>query len=158
MKNLLLSPPRFLYEKIVINHKDAISFTILLFFLISFIIARLYIYLSIIGHVPPSLTENIRGVHVHHFAWGILLNSIIGYTALVIPRHLYERWKIKLAALFGIGLGLTFDEFGMWIHLTDEYIIRQGYDAIIVIGILFLNVIYFGNLWKRLIKRFLYRK
>lgn len=120
-------------------------------FLVTFIIARTWVYLSILGVVPESFTENVRGVHIHHFTWGILLNSIIGYLILVLPRHLFQAWKLKLSALFGVGLALTFDEFGMWLRLKDVYFIRHSYDAVIIIAVLFINIIYFGTLWKELL-------
>lgn len=37
------------------------------------------------------------------------------------------------AAVYGIGLALTFDEFGMWLHLNDFYWQRASFDAITVI-------------------------
>ena len=150
MTNFFSKPPHFLYEKFVKRQKEGVSFVIFLFFLIGFIISRAWVYLSIIGLVPASLTENVRGVHIHHFAWGILINSIVGYLVFVIPRADFHKWKLKLAALFGIGLALTFDEFGMWLRLQDDYLVRHGYDAIILISILFINIIYFGGLWQRL--------
>ncbi|MFH0864070.1 MAG: hypothetical protein V1858_03215 [Candidatus Gottesmanbacteria bacterium] len=150
LKRFFLKPPYTFYEKFIKRQKEGLSFIILFFFLITFILARTWVYLSIIGLIPESLTENIRGVHIHHFAWGILLNSIIGYLVLVLPRHYFEVWKTKLSALFGIGLALTFDEFGMWLRLQDNYVFRHGYDVIIIITLLFLNIIYFSNLWKRI--------
>ncbi|MBI4999811.1 hypothetical protein HZB97_03520 [Candidatus Gottesmanbacteria bacterium] len=153
MKTLFSRPPHFIYEKFVKRQKEGVSFIIFLFFLITFIFSRTWVYLSIRGLVPPSLTRNIRGVHIHHFAWGILLDSLVGYLSLVLPKHYLESWKLKLASFFGIGLALTFDEFGMWLMLEDEYWVRQSYDAIIIIIVILFNIIYFGNLWKKLIFR-----
>jgi hypothetical protein len=103
--------------------------------------------------IPDSLVQDIHGVHIHHFAWGILLNSFVGYLSIVIPREYFSKLKMKLAAIFGIGLGLTFDEFGMWARLRDDYLLRQGYDAIVLVSVILINVIYFGNLWKKLISK-----
>lgn len=150
MKNLLLHPPRLLYEKFIAKQRKGITFTILFFFLITFVLSRFYVYLAVRGIVPESLTQNIRGVHVHHFAWGILINTIIGYVSLILPRDTFEEWKIKLAAIFGIGTGLTMDEFGMWLYLQDEYWVRQSYDAVIIVVVLLINIVYLGNVWKRL--------
>ena len=44
-----------------------------------------------------------------------------------------------LAALFGIGAGLTLDEFALWIHLEDVYWAEQGrasLDAVVVAALL----------------------
>ena len=35
-----------------------------------------------------------------------------------------------LALLFGIGVGLAFDEFALWLHLDDVYWSRQGRKSI----------------------------
>ncbi|MBI5221852.1 MAG: hypothetical protein HY979_03535, partial [Candidatus Magasanikbacteria bacterium] len=53
-----------------------------------------------------------------------------------------EMFKIA-CAVYGIGLGLTFDEFGMWVRLADTYWVRQSYDAIIVIFLVLLNIAYY---------------
>lgn len=150
MRKLFLKPPIFFYEKIIKERKEGVSFIIFSFFLLSFVISRTYVYLSVKGFVPETWTVNVRGVHIHHFAYGFLLTGILGYLALTLPRKYFEAWKIKLAALFGIGLGLTFDEFGMWLKLEDEYWLRQSYDAIIIISIIFINIVYFGNFWRKL--------
>ncbi len=36
--------------------------------------------------------------------------------------------------IYGVGLGLTFDEFGMWLHLGGPYWQRASYDAVITIA------------------------
>lgn len=150
MKKILLHPPRLFYEKFIAQQRKGITFTILFFFLLTFILSRTYVYLALKGVVPESLTQNVRGVHVHHFAWGILINTIVGYISLLLPRNQFEEWKIKLSAMFGVGLGLTFDEFGMWLYLQDEYWVRQSYDAVIIITTFFINIVYLGKTWHRL--------
>jgi len=48
---------------------------------------------------------NVKGVHVHHLTYGIILLSISGFLALVDTnrKHLY-----KIALLYGFGLALAF--------------------------------------------------
>jgi hypothetical protein len=150
LKRTVLRPPLFIYEKFIKRQKEGIPFIIFSFFLATFIDSRIYVYLAIKGLVPESFSKNVRGVHVHHFAYGIFLNTIVGFLALTLPNHHLERWKICLAVLFGIGLGWTFDEFGMWLRLQDEYWIRLSYDAVIIIVLIFINIIYLGSFWKRL--------
>jgi hypothetical protein len=36
--------------------------------------------------------------------------------------------------VYGVGLALTFDEFGMWIHLGGPYWQRASYDAVVVVA------------------------
>ncbi len=55
----------------------------------------------------------------------------------------------KLAIMYGFGLGLTFDEFSLWLRLDDDYYARVSYEAIIVIIVILLNIVYFGDIWKK---------
>lgn len=138
-----------IYNTLIRKHKDAVSFIALFFFLLSFIISRTYIYLNTAGLIPDSLflNRNIRGVHIHHFALGIIILTIAGYLALNFSG---QRVKHYIAALYGIGLGLSYDEFGMWLRLKDDYWIRQSYDALAVIFVILVNIVYFGNLWQKI--------
>lgn len=151
MTKKILKPPLFIYEKFIKRQKEGIPFIIFSFFLLTFVASRIYVYLAIKGFVPESFSRNVRGVHIHHFAYGIFLNTIVGFLTLTLPNHHLEKRKVLLAALFGIGLGWTFDEFGMWLMLQDEYRIRLSYDAIIIIALIFVNIIYLGAFWKRLV-------
>lgn len=126
---------------------------VLFYFFLTFLASRIYVNLAIKGIVPESLTQDVRGVHVHHFAYGILINTIVGFLALTLPLQSLEKWKIKLAAIYGIGTGWTFDEFGMWLRLEDQYWVRTSYDAIIIIGIILINITYLGSFWVKLFGR-----
>ncbi len=142
-----------IYNSLVRKHRDAVSFIILFFFFITFIFSRTFIYLDTAGIISPKLAylsnwnQNIRGVHVHHFAFGIIILSISGYLSLLFhgkkPQHL-------IAALYGIGLALSYDEFGMWLNLEDNYWIRQSYDAVAIILVILINVVYFSSLWQKI--------
>lgn len=150
--------PIEIYLKLIQRHKKGVPFVILSFFLITFSLSRLWVYLAIRNIIPESLTENINGVHIHHFAYGFFLTAIIGYLALTLPADYLQKWKIKLAVLYGIGLGWTFDEFGMWMKLRDDYWLRASYDAIIIISIVFINIVYLADFWQKLIKKIFFRK
>lgn len=150
MTKLIFKPPIYLYEKFIKRQREGIPFIIFFFLLLTFAFSRLWVYLAIRGIVPESFSYNIRGVHIHHFAYGIAVTSIVCYLTLTLPRNYFEKLKLRLAAAFGIGLGWTFDEFAMWLRLEDEYWIRQSYDAIVILSVIFINLIYLGNFWKRL--------
>ena len=63
---------------------------------------------------------------------GIFLLSGVGaYLLLAQPAPRLLRW---CAILYGIGLALTFDEFGMWVHLGGSYWQRASFDAVVVIA------------------------
>jgi hypothetical protein len=63
--------------------------------------------------------------------WNLLLSGVGGYLLLGRPQGTGLRWA---TALYGIGLALTFDEFGMWLHLGGSYWQRASFDAVVVIG------------------------
>lgn len=111
-------------------------------FLGTFLIARLIVYAIMAEILPDSLFLHVKGVHIHHFSYGVALLVIVGWY-LILRRPKPESRSFFLATWFyGVGLGLTFDEFGMWIMLDDNYWIRQSYDAIVVITLLLLNFAY----------------
>jgi len=81
----------------------------------------------------PGNVETKSGTHVHHLVWGILLLLSMGY--LGISTDLGSPWLELVAVAFGIGMGLTMDEFALWLNLQDVYWQakgRQSIDAVIV--------------------------
>jgi len=111
-------------------------------FLITFVVARLFVYL-VLGHLLPNFFLEIRGVHIHHFTYGVVILVIVGLY-LLLRRPAHETDSFRWSALFyGIGLGLTFDEFGMWIMLQDNYWMRQSYDAVIIVALILLNIAFY---------------
>jgi hypothetical protein len=76
---------------------------------------------------------SVGGTHIHHLVWGILLLLICGYIAVAIAPD--SPWREVVAVFFGIGTGLTLDEFALWLNLKDVYWEKQGrasIDAVIV--------------------------
>lgn len=123
-----------------------IPFIIFSSFLGLYLFSRIFIYLF------PVVFISVRGVHIHHFAWGIIILTAAGlYNFIFEPKG--KALEI-VAASFGVGLALAYDEFGMWLRLKDYGVARYGYDAVIILTLLFLNVIYFSNFWNRMGKRF----
>jgi hypothetical protein len=81
----------------------------------------------------PGNVETKGGTHVHHLVWGILLLLSMGYIG--ISTDLESPWFELVAIAFGIGMGLTLDEFALWLNLQDVYWSdkgRQSIDAVIV--------------------------
>jgi hypothetical protein len=65
--------------------------------------------------------------------WGILLLMTMGYLGLATDMG--SPWLEFTGIAFGIGLGLTLDEFALWLNLQDVYWSdkgRQSIDAVIV--------------------------
>lgn len=130
------------------KHNHRMPFIILIYFSATFIITRALVYGWTYGLIP-ELSLVIRGIEIHHFNFGIFILAIIGYLLLINKN---EKNRIKMAKLYGIALALVFDEFGMWLHLENNYWIRHSYDAAIIIAIFFLNVIYLNHIWRRIIE------
>jgi hypothetical protein len=81
----------------------------------------------------PGNVQTKSGTHVHHLVWGILLLLSMGYVG--IATDLGSPWLELVAIAFGIGMGLTMDEFALWLNLQDVYWQekgRQSIDAVIV--------------------------
>jgi len=75
----------------------------------------------------------VGGTHIHHLVWGILLLLICGYVAISVDPD--SPWREIIAVLFGVGTGLTLDEFALWLNLKDVYWEKQGrasIDAVVI--------------------------
>ena len=104
---------------------------ILTAFLFTFMAARITVFL-IISRRIPDIYLHLGGAHIHHFNYGIVLLSGVG--AYLLLGHRGEEGLQWATVLYGIGLGLTFDEFGMWLHLGGSYWQRASFDAVVVIA------------------------
>ncbi|HWF18011.1 MAG TPA: hypothetical protein VG754_02025 [Verrucomicrobiae bacterium] len=102
-------------------------------FLITFILSRISVFL-IMADAMPNFYFFMNGTHVHHLNYGIFLMSVVcGYS--VFRRPMGRASEIT-ALLYGVSLGLTFDEFGMWLHLGGSYWQRASVDMVIVVAAL----------------------
>lgn len=136
-----------LTRKIIANDGGVylyILFPIAVAFLITFGGARLLSHLR-----PDFFIKIIPGLHIHHFAYGIHVLALSGYLALVNdrPRNTY-----LISLLYGFGLGLAFDEFAIWLRLSDDSTARWSYDGVVVLIAFFLLLISAesgSKMWKR---------
>ena len=112
-------------------------------FLVSFVIARILVFL-IMSRRMPNLFLYMQGTHVHHLNYGIfLLSAVAGYS---IFRRPCGRAADITALLYGLALALTFDEFGMWLHLGGSYWQRASVDAVIVVAALIAFIAFASSL------------
>jgi hypothetical protein len=108
-------------------------------FILTFITARTVVLL-IMSHRMPNLYFFLRGTHVHHLNYGIFLLAGIGAYLLLGARSFHA---LQIAALvYGAAMALTFDEFGMWLHLGGSYWQRASVDAIIVVAAVLAFIAY----------------
>ena len=116
---LILRPIKYAYRELIHNRRQQIPFWVLAGFLPTFLLARLFVAKF------PYLFLHVRGTHVHHFIYGFFVLAIVGFISLAT-----DQGRRIQAFFYGIGLALAFDEFGMWIRLTDHYNIDASEDAI----------------------------
>ena len=101
------------------NFSKKKSIVILISFILTFIIARIIVFLIDHQVDPDLLGYNIvNGRHIHHFTYGIVILVVTGFISLFIGNRGTRAW---LFALYGIGLGLLIDEFGIWLNLDPNY-------------------------------------
>ena len=99
-------------------------------FIVTFALARSMVLLMSLGRLRDFYMR-FGQTHVHHLNYGIFILSGVGaYLIFVRPGPL---GLARAAVLYGVGLALTFDEFGMWLHLDDIYWQRASFDAMVLI-------------------------
>jgi hypothetical protein len=74
------------------------------------------------GNVTPG------GMHIHHLVFGIVLLMLSGFLAFVLQPS--SPGLEILAGLFGVGAGLTLDEFALWLYLDDVYWSEEGRSSV----------------------------
>lgn len=74
----------------------------------------------------------ILGYHIHHFFFGFVILVIVGWAALLRP-NVSRRW---LAFLYGLGIGVFVDEFGLLLTWGDYYARQSWFVAITFLSIL----------------------
>ena len=108
-------------------------------FLLTVGMARLFSYLW-----PRQFHVRFpSGLHLHHYVFGIFILTIAGFLALVFKG---PRATFGIALLYGLGVGLTYDEFGFWVNPPFVRGARWNSDGLLIVGGAFLVVILVGTL------------
>lgn len=77
---------------------------------VTFVVMRAYL------HTSPNTDLSIAGYNVHHLFTGLILLTLGGIPAVLLP--VGDRWALPATALFGIGLALALDEW-LYLIVTD---------------------------------------
>ena len=99
-------------------------------FLLAFGVLRIVtaiIHFDVFPHGPFRNLVTASGLHVHHLFWGVLLLMVTGFVALATRA---EKWHLRIAVVFGVALGLTLDEFALWLRLADVYWSPEGVESV----------------------------
>jgi hypothetical protein len=110
-------------------------------FFVTFAVARAIAYAAY-RSVGPFQYVYIRGTHIHHLVWGILLLLAVGFCWLIEvgtgarSSSLFASRLMSL--LYGVAAALTLDEFALWLNVQEGvYWTRRdlaSLDAVILFG------------------------
>lgn len=125
------------YQEGIVDAGKEPAFFFLLAFLVSFGFIRTSAHMirAQVSWWPGNV--EVGGTHIHHMVWGILTLMISGWIGIAVDPGSPGREIVAVA--FGIGTGLTLDEFALWLELKDVYWSQEGrksIDAVIVAAIL----------------------
>src|SRR5687768_9617324 len=126
-----------LYREGIVDTGRETEFLFFVAFLLSFGFIRTSTHMIRAGVSWWPGNVSVGGTHIHHLVWGILLLLISGWISIAIDPGSPGRELVAVA--FGIGTGLTLDEFALWLELRDVYWSEEGrksIDAVIVAAIL----------------------
>lgn len=118
------------WENQLVEHERQHVFLVLVGFIGSFAFIRMSTRLMRSPKVPwwPGSVVSDSGVHIHHLVFGIVAMMIAGTLAFAAAGH---SPTMEICALvFGIGMGLTIDEFALWVYLEDVYWAEEGRSSI----------------------------
>jgi hypothetical protein len=112
------------------NQDEQGLFLVLVGFILSFAFIRMSTRLQRSAKVswwPGSIVSD-SGVHLHHLVFGIVTMMVAGAAGFLAFGH--TPWTEICALLFGVGAGLTIDEFALWVYLDDVYWAQEGRKSI----------------------------
>jgi hypothetical protein len=114
----------------LVEHEEQGLFLVLVGFILSFAFIRMSTRLMRSPKVPwwPGSVVSESGVHLHHLVFGIVTMMIAAAAGFAAFGH--SPWTEICALAFGIGAGLTIDEFALWVYLDDVYWAEEGRSSI----------------------------
>jgi hypothetical protein len=126
------------------DHNEQAIFLVLVGFVGSFAFIRMSTRIIRSESVSwwPGNIESETGVHLHHLVFGIVTMMVAGTLGFLSDGG--SPFTEICALLFGVGVGLTIDEFALWVHLEDVYWEREGrssIDATVIAGSLMLLMV-----------------
>ncbi len=126
------------------DHHEQAVFLVLVGFVGSFAFIRMSTRIIRSESVSwwPGNIESDSGVHVHHLVFGIITMMAAGTLGFVSDGR--TPYTELCALLFGVGVGLTIDEFALWVHLEDVYWAREGrssIDATVIVASMMLLIV-----------------
>jgi hypothetical protein len=117
------------WDKLV-EHDEQGLFLVLAGFVLSFAFIRMSTRLMRSPRVTwwPGSVVSDSGVHLHHLVFGIVTMMVGGTLGFAALGH--SPYAEICAFVFGVGAGLTIDEFALWVYLDDVYWAEEGRSSI----------------------------
>jgi hypothetical protein len=114
----------------LVEHDEQGIFLVLVGFVFSFAFIRMSTRLMRSPRVTwwPGSVVSDSGVHLHHLVFGIVTMMIAGTLGFAALGH--SPYVEIFAFAFGVGAGLTIDEFALWVYLDDVYWAEEGRSSI----------------------------
>jgi hypothetical protein len=114
----------------ILAHERQGVFLVLVGFILSFAFIRMSTRLMRSPKVPwwPGSVSTGGGVHLHHLVFGIVAMMIAGTLGFAV--HGDSPYAEICGFVFGVGAGLTIDEFALWVYLDDVYWAEEGRSSI----------------------------
>jgi CRP-like cAMP-binding protein len=151
--------PRALFQRLVVRQGAEPPFWMLVGFLTSLGGARLVVALILKYGLEKRLFALVQGtdpnpMHVHHFNYGLIVASVSGVASL-FP---FGRRALRLlAATFGLGIGLIFDEFALIWNLNPEYSQSLSLVSAAIMCAVLVQLVWFRHFWGSLVQRLVHR-
>ena len=140
---------RELYEVYIVERGKKLPFFAFIIFLLTILISRL-IVIWVEADRPFLNFLRVSAYHIHHFYLGILLILLSNFLFLTRNRGRYvEETRLLSSVLFGAGLGLITDEFGLLLTMEfdvkGEYWAPHSYYLMGILSAVFLCIILFAG-------------
>jgi CRP-like cAMP-binding protein len=138
-----------LFRRFVGAHVREPTFWVLAGFAAAILVSRAVVA-AIVGLGLQQRLFNLRDsggpnpLHMHHFNYGFAIIAVTGLLAF-FPRS--GRTLRVLAAAFGVGLGLVFDEFALIWKLDPDYYQPLNYWAQALLAATLIQVVYFRGVY-----------
>ena len=149
------SATRMVYRRLIAGPQRDPAFWILLGFVAAIAASRAVVAFILefdLQHRLFNLQDSggANPTHTHHFNYGFAILITAGLLGL-LPQS--RRFLRALSFVFGIGLGLVFDEFALIWNLNPDYYHSLNYQAIAVLGAVLVQVVYFRKFYAGLLDR-----
>lgn len=146
------------YERKILGSTRERPFLASLGFLVTVLVVRT-ITIAIHHNIPPFHDVAMRGRHIHHMVWGIVLLLAVGYCWLLgigtcVPCSGAGQ---VTSMLYGSASALVLDEFALWLNLRDVYWQREGresVEAMVIFASLLATTLFGAPLLRGLLREF----